>query len=308
MLHHVYTWLRIVSESTYVLHDYTPSASFLEALDSQFRTPPSIDAVAISDKNPRLDDFLRLDARNSDSDLNIDEPKDLEVGLHDIHLQDSRVFSETMYKQIYGIPETWLSLVSQTTRLANVMETFRNTQASGKHVSLEAWETLQRRSVRLENMICAFDLRRAEGISETTESSKPHRHMLHALSASLVIFFYRRIRQVHPAVLGGHVDNTIAALEKFFAALSPNGHTGPGTIWPTFVAGCEAITSTRREAILKCLEKADSIRSFAAFSTARNILGDIWRKQDAHLASNSGEALPTWIEILKHEMLWPLFC
>ncbi|KAL4887809.1 hypothetical protein BDV59DRAFT_211989 [Aspergillus ambiguus] len=115
LLHHVYTWLRIVGESTYVLHDYTPSASFLEALDTQFRTPPSINTLS-ANENPRLDDFLRLDARNSDSDLNIDEPKDLDVGLHDIHLQDSRVFSETLYKQIYGIPETWLSLVSQTTR------------------------------------------------------------------------------------------------------------------------------------------------------------------------------------------------
>ncbi|KAL5356577.1 hypothetical protein BJX96DRAFT_162557 [Aspergillus floccosus] len=111
LLHHVYTWLRIVGESTYVLHDYTPSPSFLEALDTQFRTPPSMDSIAAND-NPRLDDFLRLEARNSDSDLNIDEPKDPDIGLHDIHLQDSRVYSETLYKQIYGIPETWLSLVS----------------------------------------------------------------------------------------------------------------------------------------------------------------------------------------------------
>lgn len=308
LLHHVYTWLRIVGESTYVLHDYTPSTSFLEALDTQFRTPPSMDTIA-ANGNPRLDDFLRLEAKNSDSDLNIDEPKDPDIGLHDIHLQDSRVFSETLYKQIYGIPETWLSLVSQTTRLANVMETFRNARAMGKYTSLEAWETLQRRSVRLENMICSFDLRRSQSHPENMDPSpKLHHHMLHAFNGSLVIFFYRRIRKVHPAVLGGHVDNVISALEKFNAALPLEGHTGPGTAWPAFVAGCEAITSTRREAILRCLDDAYSIRSFAAFTAARSIMTELWRRQDEHLGTNRGDRLPSWVDVLKDGNLWPLLC
>lgn len=32
LLHHAYTWLRLVGESTNVLHDYSPSPSFIEAL------------------------------------------------------------------------------------------------------------------------------------------------------------------------------------------------------------------------------------------------------------------------------------
>ncbi|KAF9894023.1 hypothetical protein FE257_008995 [Aspergillus nanangensis] len=311
LLHHVYTWLRIVGESTYVLHDYTPSTMFLEALDNQFRTPPgAVDLEATNDGNSRLDDFLRLDARHSDRDLNIDEPKDLEVGLHDIHLQDSRVFSETLYKQIYGIPETWLSLVSQTTRLANVMETFRTARSLGDGVSLEAWEALQRRSVRLENMICSFDLNRTQGPQPEPHdtSSKPHRHMLRALDASLMIFFYRRIRQVHPAILGGYVDNVISALHQFHAALPQDSYGGPGSAWPAFVAGCEATTSARREGILKCLEKAEMIRSFASFATAKNIMNELWRMQDEHLVRNRGDAFPTWIDVLKAGQSWPLLC
>ncbi|THC94329.1 hypothetical protein EYZ11_006205 [Aspergillus tanneri] len=314
LLHHVYTWLRLVGESTYVLHDYNPSNSFIEALDSNFRRrrPDQMagqDGPAANERNPRLDDFLRLEAHYADSDLNIDEPKDRETGLHDIHLQDSRSFSDTLYKQIYGIPETWLSLLSQTTRLANVMETFRIAQRSYKNTTLEAWETLQKRSVHLENMICSFVLGRIRGVApEHVDPSRPHGHMLRALNEALVIFFYRRIRQAHPAILAGHVDSVIAALADFNVALPQDQATGPGTAWPAFVAGCEALTSSRRQAIMQWLDKAESTCGFAAFKTARNIMKDLWRKQDEHLDTNRRDPMPTWIDIVKERQIWPLFC
>lgn len=176
LLHHIYTWVRIVGESTYLLHDYNPSDSFIEAFNHQFRT----DHETVSQRNPCLDDFLRLQPRQSDSDLDIDQPKDKEVGLHDIHLQDSRQYPETLYSQIYGIPETWLSLVSQTTRTANVLDSLRIARRTHSNLSLGAWETVQRRRVRLENMICSFDLTRAR-----TSDSSPNEHMLRALNSDV---------------------------------------------------------------------------------------------------------------------------
>ncbi len=89
LLHHVYTWLRLVGESTYVLHDYNPSTSFIEALDTNFqrhRQQTISEGQNPHESNPRLDDFLRLEAHDADSDLNINEPKDEQTGLHDIHL------------------------------------------------------------------------------------------------------------------------------------------------------------------------------------------------------------------------------
>ncbi|OQE42075.1 hypothetical protein PENCOP_c004G05982 [Penicillium coprophilum] len=311
LLHHVYTWLRIVGESTFVLHDYNISSSSFEALGSRFRSrcTPSLEEMGNNEPNPRLDDFLRLETQNSDSDLNIDEPKDQASGLYDIHLQDSRSYPETLYKQIYGIPETWLSLVSQTTRLANVLETFRIAREAGQIVNFETWETLQRRSTRLENMICSFSLGRTRaGVLELHADSKPHGHMVAALNAALVIFFYRRIRQTHPAALQGHVDSVIAALQACTAALSQDDPTGPGTAWPLFMAGCEAMSMARREAIMSMLDSASSVCGFAAFGTARNIITEVWRKQDEHMTANRGESMPSWVEILKQGQTWPLFC
>ncbi|PYH96501.1 hypothetical protein BO71DRAFT_481946 [Aspergillus ellipticus CBS 707.79] len=242
LLHHVYTWLRIVGESTYVLHDYTPSDSFTEALKHKFQYQKVEYSTQIpSERNPRLDDFLRLDRRPADSDLNIDEPKETNVGLHDIHLEDSRKYPDTLYCRIYGVSETWLSLVSQTTRLANVMETFRVAREScpTNRISVEAWEALHRRSVRLESMVCAFNRRKAEEdiCDSTSHLAKSHESILHALNSALVIFFYRRIRQVHPIILEGQVDRVISKLGELDAALTEASHSGPGTAWPLFIAG-----------------------------------------------------------------------
>ncbi|KAL4876734.1 fungal-specific transcription factor domain-containing protein [Aspergillus karnatakaensis] len=301
LLHHVYTWLRLVGESTYVLHDYNPSSSFIEALGLNFlrrRTDPVPD-----EHNPRLDDFLRLEAHDADSDLNINETKDKQTGLHDIHLQDSRSYPDTLYKQISGVPETWLSLLSQTTRLANVMETFRNAQKSRQDTSLEAWETLHRRSVRLENLICSGDL-----ALPRAGSSKPQAHMLRALNAALVIFFYRRIRRVHPAIMASHVDSVILSLADFTAALPQEHRIGPGAAWPAFIAGCEALTASRREALLQWIETTISTCGPAGFSTARDIMVELWRRQDDHLEMNRGDPMPTWTTFIQERQIWPLFC
>ncbi|KAL4802442.1 fungal-specific transcription factor domain-containing protein [Aspergillus unguis] len=300
LLHHVYTWLRLVGESTYVLHDYSPSNSFIEALSSKFQRSDT--AKHSNEPNPRLDDFLRLEAHDADSDLNINDPKDAHTGLYDIHLQDSRSFSDTLYKQVYGIPETWLSLLSQTTRLANVMETFRIVQITAGTASLAAWETLHRRSVRLENLICSCD------VALTREPSKPHGYMLQAVNAALVIFFYRRVRQVHPAIMAAHVDSVIASLNEFTAALPQGERSGPGAAWPVFIAGCEALTPSRREAVLAWIDGAISNWGPAGFSAARDIMVNLWRRQDEHLETNRGEPMPTWTTFVKEQQIWPLFC
>lgn len=307
----MYTWLRIIGESTFVNHDYTLSYSCLESLgSSRSHTTSSVNrtnGIASAEPDPRLDDFLRV--QSSDSDLNIDAMKDQNIGYHDIHLHDSRSFPETLYKQIYGINETWLSLLSQTTRLANVIQTFVVARKAGRKVTLEAWETIQRRADRLENMISAFNLGHARGgQTELQAISRPHAYMLEALNGALLIFFYRRVREAHPAVLQGHVDSVIMALEACRASMDQSNPTGPGTAWPAFIAGCEAVTSARREAFIRWLDNASSMSGFKSYATARDIMTQVWRKQDDHLAAFGGDRMPSWIDVAKENKIWPLFC
>ncbi|KAI9037587.1 fungal specific transcription factor domain-containing protein, partial [Aspergillus affinis] len=315
LLHHVYTWLRIVGESTYALHDYTPHESIVQNINRHSRSEriaSNSQPDAGGQNDLRLDDFLRIYPKPSDSDLNIDEPKDDEIGLHDIHLLDSREFSGTLYRQVYGIPETWLSLVSQTTRLANVMKTlevFRST-SEDKEGALEALDVLQRRSARLENMICSFKHSRASKNStdQPDISAAPHNHFIRALNSALVIFFYRRVRQVHPSILEGHIDDVITALQDFNASLAEGSQTGPGTVWPLFIAGCEAMTSARRESILGLLEAGEAKCQFAPFRTARKVMVEVWNCQDDGSSWSQRDSIPTWLDVVKRRRIWPMLC
>ncbi|KAB8228186.1 transcription factor domain-containing protein [Aspergillus alliaceus] len=222
VLHHIYTWIRIVGESTYVLHDYSPSASFIETPNLSFQTREEIleqDNSRRSGLDARLDDFLLLQPRQVDSDLDIDAPKEREVALHDIHLEDSRRWADTLYSEIYGIPETWPSLVSQTTRLANLMDTLVASGGTKKYMNSEA----------ARSAACTH----ASGIKHNPRN-----------------LLLPRIRSVHPSTLQSHVDEVIAALKDFDIALSQHKVPGPGTAWPAFMAGCEAMTPPKRDALL----------------------------------------------------------
>ncbi|KAI5360642.1 putative fungal transcription factor [Septoria linicola] len=213
MLHHMYTWYRIIGESTYVLHDHsgtTITCTSQFVLDS---VPPS-NYHTTNGAGSRLDDFLRLELRQEDNDLDIAQIKEPGASLRDIHLEDSRTSPVTMYDEIFGLSETWSSLVSQTTRLANKMDAVKASGTANDKLSA----LLQRRAARLEDMICSFA---AQFVPRSdTEELAPNNFMHKALNSGLVILFYRRIRQVNSWILQSHVDDVITALTAFDQAIS----------------------------------------------------------------------------------------
>lgn len=323
MLHHVYTWLRIVGESTYVLHDYEKLESFVEkALPPHPRSskePRSNFGVSRSGHNARLDDFLRLDAAQTEDDTDLEEQKDRETGLLDIHLEDTREDSESLYLQIYGVSETWLTLVSQTTRLANIIDTIK---FSGMTKNANIIGSLERRKERLENMVCSFastsssrpnSIPNEEELPNNPAPEKPIDCMIRALNAALVIFFYRRIQNVNPWILQVHVDDVIQALQDFDAALAARNLAGPGTVWPAFIAGCEALTEVRRDKLKHWMEKGFAISGFAAFKVAQEAMTDVWSKRDSVAgtkrspgSSNGKERSMsvTWMDVSRERGLW----
>lgn len=259
----------------------------------------------MSDRTVPHDDFLHME--HSDNDLDIDSPKDSRKDIPDIHLHDSRKSAATLAKQVYGISETWLSLVSQTTRLANVMEKVRAAQNADIQVDSKISRFLQERSDRLESVIHSY-------VSQSDYSGTPennpeaYAHVFRAFNAGLVIFFYRRVRKVHPGIMAGQVDIVIQSLQSLHAELPTVDHTGPGTVWPVFMAGCEAMTKDRRNAILEILEKSESNCRLPPLQTARSVMTSLWERYDEHLGANRRESLYNWMDILKERQAWPMFC
>ncbi|KAF2179688.1 hypothetical protein K469DRAFT_741505 [Zopfia rhizophila CBS 207.26] len=326
LLHHVYTWMRIVGESTFVTHDYRSYGSVIDNMSTLHRAcradkrPEKRSGKATSrlGHNNRLDDFLHLEPHDSDSDLDIDEVKEDDVGLHDIHLEDSRQFQGTMY-QVYGISETWLSLVSQTTRLANILDASKY----GKEADVKFFQFLQKRAGRLENMICSFALKDPINNDESkgdgsSEQPSPNHHMLCALNSALVILFYRRVRNVNPLILQSHVDAVAQALRDFDAALLTQSAQGPGTAWPAFIAGCEALSRRQRDFFISWLEKGFSQCGIHSFGASRDLMKDVWGSLDGvSTIGNPGSASSsqsrsqrnsshgrTWVDISRDKNLW----
>jgi len=278
-----------------------------------------------SGHNARLDDFLRLDAVQDNGDAELDEQKDRETGLLDIHLEDPRDDPATLYLQIYGVSERWLTLLSQTTRLANVVDTIR---FSGKAKSIHLMNSLERRKERLENMICAFasttpaaqTSAQSNYLNEegTTSQLEPIESMTRALNAALVIFFYRRIRNVNPWILQAYVDDVIQALQDFDAALSARKIEGPGTPWPAFIAGCEALTEARRAKFRQWIERGYGACGYAIFKTALETMIEVWKKRDgvapdrrSTTSSGHGDGTAmatsrdsTWMDVSREKRLW----
>ena len=320
-----------------MIHDYANS-SLLPRIESSLgksrhsANGTQEDSTASVATHSHLDDFLRVDAPEGDSGTDSDELKDDEIGIRDIHLEDMRPWSKTMYLQIYGIPETWLSLVSQTTRLANVIDVI---DATGTVVSRSLNASLQRKSSMLETMICSIaskngslhrrdPLENTAGIPSAHKSVNASESMHRAMNSALVIFFYRRIRNVHPWILQPHVHEVVDGLKEFDHLVAQNAHYTCGTVgtfWPAFMAGCEATTETTRTWLSSWLEKRAQNSPTAGNRSSIQIMCQVWRRRDAAMATeHSDEARHegrsrsqrkadmkcTWVHVLRDEKYWPM--
>lgn len=299
LLHHMYAWFRIVGESTYVLHANKGRDVASSIGSGQLRSGDDI----------RLDDFRQTEYIDNLGRINADEHKGHEVCLRDIHLQDPRQNPTTMYLQIYGISETWLSLLSQITRLANIehfLQPDSKTQAS-----------LRDRIARLENVVCSYASGTWPAHHQAESVLAPTNHMLQALKSALVIFFYRRLRHVNKCILQTHVDEVINALDLFQQSVAEQNICGPGTAWPAFIAGCEANPGPRREILLKWMDTALSKTGFQCYRGAKEMMQEVWCKQDDITAASSSmedirschfTGAMTWIDMSREKHKWLILC
>lgn len=299
----MYAWMRILSESTRVFHEEIPAVTSLELFPNADEAEPGRQRLSNDNSDTRLDDFLELEphkARLGSSTGVQDAPKSSAV---DIHMETSHHDLDNLHMQIYGVPETWLRLVSQVTRLANVLDQL---SPKVKRSDAEVMVSLQPKSSYLEDAVCLFKARHSVQVSNSknTGEATPHAFMLQALSSALVIFYYRRIKNVNPLVLQDSVNSVIASLHGFDKALEQRKLLGPGTAWPAFIAGAEAMSSEQRQQIVTWLNNAWNRSHWKGYSTSKGILDEVWRERDKAGGSQS----PTWVDICRRSRQWPLLC
>lgn len=335
LLHHIYAWTRIIAESTHVFRLAVTASSYashepLRGYQAGFITEDPTGRYNEASRVPssheiKLDDFFRLEPRylslNPGSDLRRHNIPVADVS--DIHLCGSGQDASNMYMQIYGIPETFLRLVSQVTRLANTMDRYRSEVNKG---DAEALTCLQPRATQLENTICTFAIQcRADVPTDVAPGScslieaQPHTEMLQALGSALVIFFYRRVRHSHPLILQSSVDDVITGLQRFDKALARCELKGPGTAWPVFIAGCEAMTHRQKQQIMAWIDAAIEKSGFRSYKVAKKIMVEVWVRRGQRTSptsqSDNGDFSDvvasnrvTWMEVCRDTRQWPLLC
>lgn len=155
--------------------------------------------------DPNLNDFFRFPLRTPVRNKNEHQ---------DIPLLGSGTDNDGLYMQIYGIPETWLRLLSQTTRLTNEMDMLNQPD---NQAGIGTFMVMQRRASQLEESVCAF---RPKCLEFETSNSMSHSRMLRALCSALLIYFYQRIRHVNPMILQTIIDKILKLLDSPILFLS----------------------------------------------------------------------------------------
>ncbi|KFZ11167.1 hypothetical protein V502_07701 [Pseudogymnoascus sp. VKM F-4520 (FW-2644)] len=271
MLHYIYLFLRVMEESTYiyprtwrplVTPDYTPLMRF-----------PSIRTYSVG----------------QGTDLDTISAGNFEIGL--IGESCEAQTSETLFEKIYGIPEAILSLISQTTSLANEILVL-----GGDEACLPS--DLARRSKVLENEICSWVPASVSDYEPNNNAIPENRtimpHLILGIHCSLVIYFYRRIRNIAPLLLQSYVQRTIEHLESNEQAKLDSSVINTGIVWPGFIAATEAISHELQERCERWLRECARQSGMRNFDTAADVAREVWKAR-----KESGDMGVSWVTLIR---------
>ncbi|OJJ29953.1 hypothetical protein ASPWEDRAFT_144015 [Aspergillus wentii DTO 134E9] len=277
-LHHVYTYLRIMAESTcgcalLKMRPDRPSSS-LFSLESSYLTPRSF----------RVADY------STDADLDMQLEKSIDMGYNDIHLEVMGTWKETLYPEIYGIPESLMALLSQTIRLANEQDLLHENSTINTDIAM----SLNRRAKLLEKPILAWELpHQSQSLDDVLAEGDVGRtsatyYMVLAVHQALILFYYRRIRNIHASILQETVRKTLGYLVQ-----SDQADRGCAIPWPGFLAACEALDPQLQSELAGWLRSTGQRTGLRSFITAAETAERVWRAR-----RDREDYTLSWLEVM----------
>ncbi|KAJ6441635.1 arginine metabolism regulation protein II [Purpureocillium lavendulum] len=282
ILHHMYTHLRVIAESI-----------------SCRSTSPHIRAH--EGAMMEISDTFRLAQDSLNAGLNGELEKPEQLGLRDIHLQTQGRWTQTWYPAIYGIPESLMTLFSQTVSLANDKARLdllaRSCQETSSALSLHV--------KTLEDSIWAWSLssptddgavrpvRPPELQQDDERGLLDHpqaQHMALAIHQALIMYFYRRIHNPNAMILQDSVRRTLDYLEACMDGLVDDQDFGPTLAWTALIAACEAVVPDLQERAIRCLETTDNRGFYFTPKPGKELVALIWERRK-HGSTNWAETM-----------------
>ncbi|KAK0664375.1 Methylmalonate-semialdehyde dehydrogenase [Lasiodiplodia hormozganensis] len=228
LLHHMYTHIRIIAESTCVCSESISG----QGIGNRQNYQASEDISTLR--------AFRLTEDRLNTHLDPSQEKPAQLGYNDIHLEMTGKWNKTMYPEMYGVPESLMTWLAQTISLANDKKRLESIAATDCRVSA----ALARHTKTLEQNIWSWSP------SPATRDRNP---MALALHQVLLLYFYRRVYNVNAMILQEFVRKTFDHLlscateglyDQDFAIL---------VSWSVFIAACEAATPELQEEARRCL-------------------------------------------------------
>lgn len=243
-LQHVYTYFRITTESI----------CFVTGRCSQGAPNQSSRRFSVAE------DSL-------DTGLDPNSEKTSEVGYNDIHLDVNGRWQETLYTKIYGVPETLLTLLSQTVKFANGKERLEGLAHSSKRIA----NALGRHTKKLERNLWTFRSHHDPPGDGSSESA-----LVTAIHQALIVYFYRQVRKVDAMILQDSVVKALDNLEQWLDNLNHGDDLALLVAWAAFVVACEATTAPLQERALVCLTRVERCAAFLTIRNMSTIARQVW--------------------------------
>lgn len=234
-----------------------------------------------------------------DLDQKLREVKTREMGENDLHLARPGLWTATLYPEIWGIPETWMILLSQTIRLGNE----KDLAGHQNDVNSLTLREFSHRSKALERCILDWnefsdrtsDAEPRESQDETASIEKWHfDSALKALHHALIIYFYRRVHDLDSSLLQTHVVQVMDNLRAFQQHIQLGNRYASVLIWPAFIAACEATSKELQISFLRWFETSAQHNGQKRSRRIQTFVNSLWSKQN-----QPGNCSLTWLNLLK---------
>ncbi|TEA10869.1 Arginine metabolism regulation protein II [Colletotrichum sidae] len=323
VLHHVYTHLRVIAESTDVatIADPSPSlpapssssSSSSKLSQTQTQTQAEL-AQATTEMAVSLRKF-RLAEHSLGAELDVSREKPAEVGYADIHLDVSGRWPATMYPDIYGVPESLMTLLSQTISLANDKSKLERVARRDAAVSA----ALARHVKTLEQHIWSWTLDAENASSDPGSEPEPEpepepgrsrdvarrdgmlaehpviRSLALAMHQALIIYFYRRVYNMSAMVIQDAVRKTLDFVEPCLEEVADDYDFATSVGWASFIAACEATTADLQDQGRKILEVID-IHGIIYGADRPSVLAEsVWERR-----RESGDWTLSWPDVMQN--------
>ncbi|KAM0745312.1 hypothetical protein ACQRIT_000696 [Beauveria bassiana] len=274
-LHHVYTHLRVLTESTCgcILRNICP------------QKPGSRSSLVTEESRHQLRSF-RVADQSTESDLCMSVEKSAAAAHDDIHLEVMGDWQDSLFPQLYGLPESLLGLLSQTIRLANEQELLQR----DANVDVSMIANLCRRTKVLEHNILSWKMPREnlhshnlENFAESQPATNSGGQFIPRLTTTfrhaVTLFYYRRVQNINGLMLQNVVQKVLESM-----SLEDGPHEAAQMLWPAFLASCEAIEPPLREGLGGWLRQMGNKARIPTFKIVSELAEKVWilreEKQD----------------------------